>query len=204
MLFWQRDLFDVDRDVISFQDHQKTKRERKRKTKEVDATHLSESLLPWLFPEDYPELQDAIAASMFTWTEEDIVKLCSAVLNDAIYALSSPKCGTELRDMATEWLFRQALVPFSFQHCCIALGVNPERMLAGVFRQVIQRRRELRRSQKLSYKEHVLLQWLECQGWIDEVASMAMTIADDGWEFNPTAIIAHYERQFENSSNYLY
>ncbi len=213
MILWQRDMFDSDQDVLFIPSERAIKPKSSTKSKAGDSDPVSlvnnsamplPLLFPELFQEDQPDLQDMPEEGTLVWSDDGIATLCGVVLNDAIYGLISPKCGTESRELGIEWLFKQELTPFSFRHCCIMLDVSPERMLAGIFRQVVTRRSYLRRCSKLSHKEHELLLWLEKQGWLDEVVSMAMTDEDDGWDFNPTATYAHYERQLSRPNNYLY
>lgn len=96
MHLYQPDLFDsiFDRE-ITINPAGKTRaigvsKPRKRRLKEP-ASLLTESLLPWLFPEDYPELQREIVEQRFVWTDDDIQKVCASLLDLTLRSLFSLK-----------------------------------------------------------------------------------------------------------------
>lgn len=179
---WQQDLFNSELDVF-FQSSAKEYKARSIRKKHgcnsnSDRSQLLNSLLPFLFPEDYPELQSAIEEMQFNWSDEDIHLVCQYVMNDALFSLIYPKSGNSARDEAMEWLFNDELYPFSFTHCCIEAGVSPGDLRERIYGELLYARRLYRKRAAAAYKvngfgllgrESILLDWLENQRWLDEV-----------------------------------
>jgi hypothetical protein len=203
MMLWQLDLFDPGMDVFTSwgitepRNNGNKKKRAKRTPKGIDA--LS-SLLPWLFPEDFPEYRDIIDQTVFSWSDDDINALCKGLLHETMYGLLRPKTGNPVRDEAVEWLFNEAVTPFSFRHCCLALRVNPLRMRERVFAKMLQARRQLEKKRlegTITIREGILNHWLGEQGWLYELEAAGETrsIEDDYGPRDPTAIWCHYERE---------
>lgn len=192
MVLWQRDLFDTSLDLIIFNTTNRLTESAKPKTKKNQPSQ--EGGAPWLFQDESPDHQAAIKETKFSWSDSDISLLCEGVLWDAVYSLLTTKCGNGLREDAVKWLLSTPLIPFSFRHCCMEMQVNPERMLQGISQQVLQRRSFLRKQEHLTPKEYELLDWMNGERWMEEVTQVDI-MASCGTHYNPTEIIAHYERQ---------
>lgn len=181
-LLWQQDLFNSELDVFfqsSVKEH-KTRSIRKSHggNSNSDRSQQLNSLLPFLFPEDYPELQSAIEEMQFKWSDEDIHSICQGVMNDALFSLIHPKSGNSARDEAIEWLFNDEIYPFSFTHCCLEAGVSPGDLRERIYGELLYARRLYRKTDAAARKargfgllgrDSILLNWLENQQWLDEV-----------------------------------
>ncbi len=200
-LLWQQDMFNSELDVLMVI-KPKAPPKPKRARKKADSGNPLDSLLPWLFPDDFPELQEQIEATQFIWSDTDINKLCRGILTDALYSLVHHKANDASRDEAIEWVFSDTFTPFSFIHCCVELKMNPFIMREFIFEKMVSRRRFLKKQVtkgSASLKEIVLYHWLNAQGWLDELLDSGETgsLLDQPGEFDPVFIRIHYERELE-------
>lgn len=197
-LLWQQDLFDSRYDVLKAVSP-KAPCKPKKTRKKAESGNPLDSLLPWLFPDDFPELQGQIEATQFTWSDIDINKMCRAIVEDALFSLVHHKSNNASRDEAIEWVFSDNVTPFSFIHCCLELEINPLMMREIIFEKLICHRRRLKttvKKGKATLKEMALYHWLCAQGWLDELLESGETgsAIDGPGEFDPVFIMAHYER----------
>lgn len=199
MLLWQLDLFDPGMDVLTPWEITEPRKERKKRAKPKGIDALS-SLLPWLFPEDYPEYRDTIDQTVFTWSDDDINVICKGLLHETMYGLIRPKTGNTVRDEAVEWLFNESVTPLSFRHCCLELNINPLRMREKIFAKMLHLRRQLEQKRlkgTITIREGILNHWLGDQGWLYELEAAGETnsIEVEHGPYDPTAIWCHYERE---------
>ena len=69
----------------------------------------------------------ALCADMIRWTDEDITRLCDAMVETALETLRDAKTDESRRDVLC-WLApaANAKAPFSFEFCCRVAGFEPD------------------------------------------------------------------------------
>ena len=71
---------------------------------------------------------------LYEWTDDDVVTLHEGILIRALRSINDRRCQLESRVESVSWIFSSELVandeavktPFTFQSCCIALGLDPD------------------------------------------------------------------------------
>ncbi len=78
------------------------------------------------------------SADRISWTDDDIRMLREAVLHDALSSVLDARNRDVLRGELWEWIKSDALLPFSFNTCAIAVGADPDD-LRGAFERMVAR-----------------------------------------------------------------
>lgn len=169
------------------------KRVRKTKPKEESSASLLDSLLPYLFPEDYPELQQQIDSTQITWSDEDIDILEREILFSSINVLLDYRSGVQSRDEAYAWMMNDDVAPFSYRACVSSMGGRAEPFRTMVYARMALERSRLRRSATLTKRQLAYRDWIdqlaipetdfdsntmtgiELLAWIDELDTMHQT-----------------------------
>lgn len=75
-----------------------------------------------------------------SWTDEDVVRLCEALIFRAVEELLRPriKCLEQIRETIA-WISTDAKEPFSFRFCCELCGFDPENMREAIADRVLER-----------------------------------------------------------------
>lgn len=143
------------------------------KAKNVEVSNESEldSLLPYLFPEDYPELQEQIDSINIIWSNDDIDLLQQQILHNSINVLLDYRSGTQSRSEAYAWLMNDDVAPFSYRVCIRSMGGRAETFRSHVCRRLRSERRLLRQAQELTQRQGAYLDWIN-----------KLVIPDDGFE----------------------
>jgi hypothetical protein len=216
MFTLQQDLFDQSFDVPLSHVASTTQPQKRRRPTKATASKKGGSqkqneqdlstLLPWLFPEDYPELTNAIDQTIFTWSDDDIYKLCEGVIRSSIMHLTNAMNKNNVRDEAVEWLFNERSTPFSLKHCCMELEVNYFRMRESILDRMLNARRTLeqcRRNGTITIRESTFNQWLGEQGWLYELESMGESRGIQDTNYDAIETWCHYERETQKTTTML-
>lgn len=138
----------------------KLKATRKVNKAQRAATPL-DSLLPYLFPEDFPELQQQIDSLSITWTDEDIDLLEREILFSTINVLLDYRSAVKSRDEAFSWLMNDDVAPFSYRVCVRAMGARAEAFRAMVWNRLASERRALRQAKTWTKRVKAYKDWIE-------------------------------------------
>lgn len=172
----------------------KRKRISLKKAKNVEVSNESEldSLLPYLFPEDYPELQEQIDSINITWTSDDIDLLQQEILRSSINVLLDYRSGTQSRNEAYAWLMNDDVAPFSYRVCIRSMGGRAETFRSHVCSRLHSERRLLRQAQVLTERQSAYLDWInklvipegfdkltgiELLAWLDQLDEINQQVA---------------------------
>lgn len=137
----------------------KRKRRSKVKKEESSSSELN-SLLPYLFPEDFPELQEQIDSINVIWTDEDVALMEQEILFSTINVLLDYRSGIQSRDEAYAWLMNDDFAPFSYRACVSSTGARAEAFRSSVCSRLVSERRFLCRAQELTKRQKAYLDWI--------------------------------------------
>jgi len=69
-------------------------------------------------------------------TESEAERLHHRLLEESLRMLGDNRAGDDVREDVMQWVDEKGVRPFSFDACCIAAGVNPEKTRDAVHRLV--------------------------------------------------------------------
>lgn len=69
-----------------------------------------------------------------TWSDNDVIKLRSKILLNALAHLANSKVSQQNKTAILRWVRSEQVLPFSFVTCCYAVGLNPAILRTGVMK----------------------------------------------------------------------